>query len=155
MKEAKMSKSIVRAVCGLLILLVVVVGLAACGSMAEPDYANEITESALVSMSECDYAAHMALYTPNAQAAITEADFDTRCQAIKAIIGDYIDKEFWKARTQNSYTVVDYKANFSDEPDGVTITVYFEGIEGEMHIAGFWLDSPKLLESLEAAAAGE
>ncbi len=142
-----MPKSIVRAACGLLILLVIVAGLAGCSSMAEPDYASEITESALQSMSACDYAAHIALYTPDARAAVSEALFNTGCNQIKTIIGDYIDKEFWKAKTQNSYTVVDYKVNFSDEPDGVTVTVYFEEIEGEMYIAGFWLDSPKLREA--------
>jgi hypothetical protein len=141
-----MSKSIVRAACGLLILLVVIAGLAACGPMSEPDYAVEIAESALQSLSACDYAAHMALYTPDAQAAVNEADFNTKCQAIKAIIGDYIDKEFWKAETKNSYTVVYYNANFSEEPDGVVVSVYFQEIDGEMYIAGFWLDSPKLLE---------
>jgi hypothetical protein len=154
MKEAKMSKSIVRAACGLLILLVVVAGLAACGSMAEPDYADAITESALVSMDACDYAAHIALYTPDAQMAVTEAQFNVGCNEIKNLIGDYIDKEFWKASTQNGYTVVDYKVNFSDEPDGVTVTVYFQEIEGEIHIAGFWLDSPKLREAA-AATTGE
>jgi hypothetical protein len=145
-----MSKSIVRAACGLLILIVVIAGLASCSSMAEPDYASEITESALQSMSACDYAAHIALYTPDAQAAVSEELFNAGCNQIKTIIGDYIDKEFWRAKTQNSYTVVDYKANFSDEPDGVTVTVYFEEIDGEMYIAGFWLDSPKLREASAA-----
>jgi hypothetical protein len=149
-----MKKSIVRVACGLLILVIVIAGLAGCSSMAEPDYADAITESALQSMNTCDYAAHMALYTPDAQAAVTEDQFTTGCQQIKAIIGDYIDKEFSKASTQNSYTVVDYKVNFSDEPDGVSVTVYFEEIDGEMYIAGFWLDSPKLREAT-AATTGE
>jgi hypothetical protein len=154
MKEAQMSKSIVRAACGLLILTIAIAGLASCGSMAEPDYADEMTESALQSMSACDYATHILLYTPDARLAVTEAQFNAGCSEIKNLIGDYIDKEFWKASTQNSYTVVDYKVNFSDEPDGVTATVYFEEIDGEMYIAGFWLDSPKLREAA-AAATGE
>jgi hypothetical protein len=141
-----MSKSIVRAACGLLILLVVIAGLAACGPMSEPDYAVEIAESALQSLNDGDYAAHMANYTPDAQAAVTEAQFNTGCQEIKSLIGDYIDKEFWKAETQDSYTVVYYNANFSEEPDGVIVSIYFEEIDGEMYIAGFWLESPKLLE---------
>jgi hypothetical protein len=151
MKEAKMSKSIVKAACGLLILLVVVAGLAACSSMAEPDYADEITESALVSMSACDYAAHIALYTPSAQMAVTEAMFNTGCKEIKDIIGDYIDKEYQETSEYNGYILVEYKANFSEEPDGVIVSVYFEEIEGEMHIAGFSFDSPKLREAAEAA----
>jgi len=115
--------------------------------MGEPDYANQITESALQSMNACDYAAHLENYTPDAQSAVTEDNFTATCQQIKSIIGDYIDKEFWKAKTQNGYTVVDYKASFSEEPDGVTVSIYFEEIDGEMYIAGFWLDSPKLREA--------
>lgn len=146
-----MSKSIVKAACGLLILSVVIVGLVGCKAMEEPEYADEMTESALVSMSNCDYAAHMEQFTPDAQAAINEADFNTSCQAIKAVIGDYIDKEFSKAETQNSYVVVYYTARYSEEPDDVEITVYFKEIDGEMYIAGFWLSSPKLIEAAEAA----
>ncbi|MCX6011317.1 MAG: DUF3887 domain-containing protein [Chloroflexi bacterium] len=141
-----MSKSIVRAACGLLILLVVIAGLAACGPMSEPDYASQIAESALQSLSDGDYATHAALYTPDAQATFSEAQFNAGCQEIKSLIGDYIDKEFQKAETQDSYTVVYYNANFSEELEGVIVSIYFEEIDGEMYIAGFDLDSPKLLE---------
>ena len=146
-----MSKSIVRAACGLLILLVVIAGLAGCGPMGEPDYASQITESALVSISACDYAAHAALYTPEARAAFTEDQFNTGCQEINATIGNYIDKEFWKAEIQNSYIVVYYNANFSEEPEGAEVSVYFQEIDGEMYIAGFELKSPKIESSLESS----
>lgn len=144
-----MPKSILRIACGLLIMLVVVGGLAACGdddTPSEPDYADQITEDALQSMSDCDYATHVALYTPEAQSAITEDIFETTCPQLKDLIGDYIDKEFRSTQTQNSYIVVEYIANYSQEPDGVTVNVYFEEIEGEIYIAGIWMDSPKLRE---------
>ncbi len=141
-----MSKPIVRAACGLLTLLIVIAGLVSCGPMSEPDYANEIAESALQSLSACDYAAHMALFSPEIQSAITEAEFDVICQQTKDVIGDYIDKEFLRAENEKGYTVVDYKADFSEEPDGVTFSIYFEEIDGEMYIVGFWPDSPKLSE---------
>jgi hypothetical protein len=141
-----MSKSIVRAACGLLIMLVIIGGLAACGSKTEPDYANEIAESALQSMSDIDYATHIALYAPEIKETITEDNFIQVSQTIKSIVGDYIDKEFWKVETESSYTVVYYIANFSDEPAGVTVSFYFQEIDGKMYIAGFWLDSPKLSE---------
>jgi hypothetical protein len=147
-----MSKPIVRLASGLLIMLVIVGGLVGCSSkLPEPDYADQMTEQALQAMSDCDYAAYLENFTPDAQAAITEAIFDPACQQIKAIIGDYIDKEYWKTQTENSYTVVYYTANFSDEPDEVIATVYFEEIGGEMLIAGFWLSSPKLIESTESS----
>ncbi|HUT96683.1 MAG TPA: DUF3887 domain-containing protein [Dehalococcoidales bacterium] len=147
-----MSKLIVKAACGLLILLVVVGGLAACGEqMAEPDYASQMTEVTAQGMSDGDYAAFTQYLSPEAKATINEADFNTGSQEIKSLIGDYIDKEFQKAETENSYTVVYYKANFSEEPEGVIITVYFEDIDGEMYIAGFLLSSPKIKASLESS----
>lgn len=151
-----MSKSIVRAACGLLILTIVIAGLAGCSStaeMAEPDYADAITENALQTMNECDYEGHMALYSPEIQEAVTEDIFNTSCQQIKDIIGDYIDKEYQETSDYDGYILVTYKANFSDEPEGVTVSAYFEEIDGEIYIAGFGFDSPKLRESL--ATTGE
>jgi hypothetical protein len=149
-----MPNSIVKAACGLLILSIVIVGLAGCSNeMAKPDYADEIAETALQTMNECDYEAHMGLYSPEVQEAITEDIFNLSCQQIKAVIGDYIDKEYVETSDYNGYVLVQYKANFSEEPEGVTISVYFEEIDGEIYIAGFALDSPKLRESL--ATTGE
>jgi hypothetical protein len=148
-----MSKPIVRLASGLLIMLVIIGGLVGCSSkLPEPDYAGQITETSLQAMSNCDYAAYLANFTPAARAAVTEAVFDPACQQIKDAIGDYIDKEFWKAETENSYTVVYYTASYSDEPDEVIVTVYFEEIEGEMLIAGFWLSSPKLEAMAESGS---
>jgi hypothetical protein len=146
-----MSKPIVRLASGLLIMLVIIGGLVGCGSkLPEPDYAGPMTEQSLQAMSDCDYAAYLENFTPDAQALITEAIFDPACQQIKDAIGDYIDKEYWKTTTENSYTVVEYTANYSDEPDEVIVTVYFEEIDGEMLIAGFWLSSPKLKAMAES-----
>jgi hypothetical protein len=139
-----MSKSIVRLAFGLLVMLVIIGGLIGCSQAPEPAYANQMTEEALQAMSHCDYAAYLENFTPGAQAAITEAIFNPACQQIKAAIGDYIDKEYRRSKTQDSYTVVEYTARFSDEPDEVTVTVYFQEIDGKMLMAGFWLDSPKL-----------
>jgi hypothetical protein len=149
-----MSKSIVRAACGLLILLVIIGGLAACGPMAEPEYAEEIAENALQTMNVCDWQAHMALYAPEVREAVTEADFNSSCQAIKGIIGDYIDKEYQMTSKYNGYILVEYSATFSGEPEGVTVSIYFQEIDEEAYIAGFSLDSPKLREAV-ATTTGE
>jgi hypothetical protein len=149
-----MSKSIVRAVCGLLILSVVIVGLAACSNeMPEPDYANQMTETTAQAMSDGDYTAFCQYLTPEIKAALTEEAFDEVSQFIKSTIGDYIDKEFWRAQPSNKDTAAYYKARFTEEPDGVTISVLFTEIEGDIYIAGFTFDSPKLQEAL--AATGE
>jgi hypothetical protein len=148
-----MSKSIVRLAGGLLIILVIIGGLAGCSNkLPEPDYANQVAENVLQAMSNCDYEALKQDFSPEAQAALNEADFNTSCQEIKAIIGDYIDKEFWKAQTENGYMGVHYTANFSEEPDEVIVSVYFEEIDGEMYLVAFVLDSPKLRESTESGS---
>ncbi|MCK4368852.1 MAG: DUF3887 domain-containing protein [Dehalococcoidales bacterium] len=140
-----MSKSMVKVACGVLIMLITIAGASACATeMAEPDYANQIVESALQGMSDGDYAKFTEYFSPAAQSAMDETTFDEASQLIKSLIGDYIDKEFWKAEEDGEYTIVYYKANFSQEPADVIVTVYFEEIDGEMYISGFLLDSPKL-----------
>lgn len=143
-----MSKSIVRAACGLLILFVVITGLAACSNdkLPEPDYANQIAESTLQAMSDGDYAAFTQYFSPEAKAAITEAQFNSNSQEIKTLIGDYIDKEYWETKPENGYIGVHYKADFSEEPTDVIVRVYFEERDGEMYIAAFGLKSPRLSE---------
>jgi hypothetical protein len=140
-----MSRSIVKLAGGVLIMLITIAGVSACTTeMVEPDYANQMTESALQSMSDGDYAEYIENFSPDARSSVTEADFDEASQLIKSLIGDYIDKEFWKTGEEGEYTIVYYKANFTDEPADVIVTVYFTEVDGEMYIAGFWLNSPKL-----------
>jgi hypothetical protein len=139
-----MPKSIVKLACGVLIMLITIAGVSACTPMVEPDYANQMTESALQGMSDGDYAGYIENFSPDAQSSLAEADFDEASQLIKSLVGDYIDKEFWKTEEEDGYTVVYYKANFTEEPADVIITVYFTEVDGEMYIAGFWLNSPKL-----------
>jgi hypothetical protein len=122
--------------------------------MGEPDYASEMTETSLQGMSDCDYDAFTRYLSAEAKASVNEADFETGCQEIKNIIGDYIDKEFSKAEIQNSYVIVYYTASYSDEPAGVEVAAYFQEIDEEMYIAALSINSPKLREAA-AAAAGE
>jgi hypothetical protein len=147
-----MSKSIVRAVCGLLILSVIIVGLAGC-QMPEPDYARQMTESTAQAMSDGDYAAFTQYLTPEIKAALTEDDFNQISQQIRDAIGEYIDMEFWKAQPSGNDIYVQYKARYTDETEDVIIKALFTEIEGETYISGFVFDSPKLREA--AAAAGE
>jgi hypothetical protein len=137
-----MSKSIVRLACGLLIMLVVIGGLAGCSKLPEPDYADQITESTLQAMNDVDYAAFTHYFTPESRAAFSEDEFETNCQSIKAAFGDYIDKEYWKTQTEDGYIGVHYTANFSGTDEEIIISAYFEEIDGETYIIGFWVKSP-------------
>jgi hypothetical protein len=140
-----MSKLIVKLACGVFIMLIAIAGASACaGETAEPEYANQMTESALQGVNDSDYAKFTEYFSPATKIILTETTFYITCQQVKDTIGDYIDKEFWKTGTEEGYTAVYYKARFSDEPEDVLVRVYFEERSGEMYISGFWLSSPKL-----------
>jgi hypothetical protein len=42
------------------------------------------------------------------------------------------------------YTDVIYKTEFSDEPDGVYVTIAFDVTDNRAFAAGIWFNSPKL-----------
>ena len=75
---------------------------------------------------------------------MTEAVFDETNAVIRSKIGDYVSKEFWKAESKDQYTIVHYKAKFTDEPADVTARAVFQEINGEMKVSGLWFDSPEL-----------
>lgn len=141
-----MPKLTVKLVCGVLIMLIVTVSASACATeTAEPEYANQITESALQGVNDCDFAKFTEYFSPSTKMLLSDVDFYETCENVKNAIGDYIDKDFWKVETtEEGYTAVYYKAKFSDEPDDVIVRVYFEEKGGETYIYGFWLSSPKL-----------
>ena len=76
--------------------------------------------------------------------AAPEAVFQETNALIKAKIGSYVSKEFWKVQGEGIYTSVYYKAKFSEEPGDVTVNVVFQEISGDIYVAGLWFDSPKL-----------
>ncbi len=157
-----MTKSIVKVACGVLILLMVIGGASACA----PKTTDQITEAALQAMSNGDFETFLEYFTPADRSLLTEAEFDENCRVLQEIIGDYIDNEYWKTEeAEEGYTIVYYKAHFSDEPADVTVVFYFEEVAysperllqrghwrniqyEETYIAGLWFDSPKIQEYL-------
>jgi hypothetical protein len=137
-----MSKHIVKLACGLLIMLVIIGGLAGCSKLPEPDYADQMVETTLQAMNDVDYAAFTQYFTAESKAAFSEDDFATNCQSIKTLFGDYIDKEYWKTTTPDNYTLVEYTANFSGTDEEIIVSAYFQEIDGEIYIVGFWVKSP-------------
>ena len=136
-----MSKLVLRIACGLLIMLVVIGGLAACGddTPSEPDYADEMVESTIQAIDNGDYDTYIRYFTSAAQSAVTEEDFNTNFQLIKDLYGDYLDKEFWRTAPENGYIGVHYKVTYSGTTEVLILSAYFEEIDGEMYLAGFWL----------------
>ncbi len=121
-----------------------IAGISACTSEPEPEYAAQITESTLLAMNENDYAKHTEHFDEPMKNAVPETVFQQANATIKAKIGNYTSKEFWKVETQDEFTIVHYKTKFSQEPDTVIVRVIFREIGGKVYVSGLWFDSPKL-----------
>ncbi len=107
-------------------------------------YADPITEQILVAMNKDDYAMYSEDFDQTMKNAMTESVFVETNAVIKSKIGDYVSKEFWKAESKDQYTIVHYKAKFTDEPADVIARVVFQEIGGEIKVSGLWFDSPEL-----------
>ena len=107
-------------------------------------YADPVTEQILAAMNGGDYAMYSEDFDQTMKNAMTETVFVETNAVIKSKIGDYVSKEFWKAESKDQYTIVHYKAKFTDEPAEVTVRVVFQEISGEMKVSGLWFDSPEL-----------
>ena len=123
--------------------------LSGCGlKESEVPYADDMVENLLQGMEQNDYAMFSRDFSDEMKAAIDEDAFDAMVESFSTIIGAYESKSFYQAAntTQDDivYTVVIYKAKFTDEEDDVLITVTFSGEEGSKVIDGLYFNSAKL-----------
>ncbi|KAF5418117.1 MAG: hypothetical protein C5S49_02070 [Candidatus Methanogaster sp.] len=107
-------------------------------------YADPITEKILLAMNDDYYTRYSEDFDQTMKNAMPEAVFNDTNAMITSKIGDYVSKEFWKTERKDNYTIVHYKAEFTDEPADVTIRVVFQEINGEMKVSGLRFDSPEL-----------
>jgi len=135
---------LVRASCSILTVLVAMIAVTACGGVAEPDYASEITEGILNAINSDDYDKYSEFFTQEMKDKVPEPTARQLNSVIKLEIGTYESKEFWKTEIAGQYTAVYYKARFTNEPDDVIVKVVFQKSGGKVYVAGLWLDSPKL-----------
>jgi len=138
-----MRKVTTRIIAYFLIMLVLVTTLSGCAVKPEPEYAGSIIEDILVSMKENDYTRFSERLEPAWKMVLPENRFVQMRTRIKAEIGDYLpgSKEFRKVKKEGIYTLVYYKAKFTEEPSGVMVKVSFQEIEEGMYVAGLWFDS--------------
>jgi hypothetical protein len=131
------------------VILAAAVIVAGCGggtaeTAEEPDYAVPIVEAALKSLSGGDYETYLSLFIEEGQQALTEEAFTQGHQVITGKIGEYRSKTYVREAMESGYKVLYYEAEFSGETEKVTVKAVFQEEEGEMKLAGFWLDSPNL-----------
>ena len=139
-----MPKTFLKIACVLLVIIIMITSICSCTPKPEPEYANQIAEGILIALNENDYAGYSEHFNDEMKAAATESVFIQTNDLIKAKIGEYISKEFWKTVQEGMYTSVYYKARFTQEPGEVTVKVVFQETGSEVYVAGLWLDSPKL-----------
>jgi hypothetical protein len=107
-------------------------------------YADPITENILIATNEGNYTKYSEHFDATMKNALPESVFLETNAMIKAKIGTYVSKEFWKVESKNQYIIVYYKATFTQEPADVIVKIVFQELEGEMKVSGLWFDSPKL-----------
>lgn len=133
----------------LVILLVSLAILSGCSAQQlsadeVQKFANPITEDMLLAMNEDDYPRFSRDFDEQMKTSLNEAQYKNTIRPIKAKIGSYLSKEFISTENKDGYTVVLYKARFSQEPGDVIVRSVFSDKNGKKYISGFWLDSPKL-----------
>ncbi|MGQ9759193.1 MAG: DUF3887 domain-containing protein [Candidatus Methanomethylicaceae archaeon] len=106
-------------------------------------YADIITEDVLIAMDEGNYTKFSKDFDSTMKSAMTEAVFNQTASMIRSKVGNYLSKEIWKVEVQGNYTVVYYKARYTEEGEVLVKIVFTEA--GERHyVSGLWFDSPKL-----------
>jgi len=129
------------ALCGSLVLT-------GCGSKTaengEVPFSEPVVEEALTSLSQGDYTTYAGLFIKEGREQMTEEQFQQGYQLIKDLIGRYVSKTYQKVQQENGYMVAYYQAEFTKETGTVEVRAVFQEEDGEMKLAGFWLNSPKL-----------
>ncbi len=112
----------------------------------EPDYAGSIVEAALTSLSQGDHKTHASLFIEEGKNQMTEEIFRSGHEQVTNLIGTYINnsKTFGKIQEETGFLVAYYYAEFTEETIPVEVRAFFQEENGEMRLAGFWLNSPKL-----------
>ncbi len=148
-----MSKRIIRIVCCFLLIITIVVAGMACAEKqpeqaSEPAYAGLITENILLAINENDYVKFSENFDEVMKEAMPEDAFQQMCTVIRDAIGDYTAGSIQFSETnEGQFTSVYYKAKFTQEPEEVTVNIAFLENNGNAHVFGVWLDSPKLRAS--------
>ena len=111
-------------------------------------YADEMAENLLQGIKAKDYAVFSRDFSDKMKLGIDEVAFTTMVEQFEVTIGTYESKAFAQAantiQDDVDYTVVVYKARFTDEDDDVLVTVTFGGDEAGRTIEGLFFTSPKL-----------
>lgn len=138
----------------IVLLLVTLLLLAACGAGSTPQtlsgdardavlaYSEQSTDNLLKGLSEGDYAAFSRDFTDQMKTSLSEAKFPELWQQIIGKIGGYGSREIQTVEQVDDFIAVVYTAKF-ERDDPVTVRVVFETAEPH-RVTGLWFDSARL-----------
>lgn len=141
------------------VIILLIVALAAVGGVAywlslpQPVdevslriYADPMTENLLLAIENGDYTEFSRDFDEAMKNALNLANFQQLRSQFDSKIGDYVNgsKAFIRGERTGNYIIAYYKANYTNEPAGVTVKVVFTSGNGPAKITGLWFSSPKL-----------
>jgi hypothetical protein len=102
------------------------------------EIADSITENALIAMNENNYSRFSEDFDEKMKNALNEAKYQETIPEIKDEIGNYISKEFISVTRNDQFTIVIYKAKFTEPVDVYVKNILSEN-NGKYYISGFLL----------------
>ncbi|MDI9644580.1 MAG: hypothetical protein QFX35_05115 [Candidatus Verstraetearchaeota archaeon] len=109
-------------------------------------YSDPMTENLLLAIESGVYSDFSRDFDDAMKNALNQTGFQQLRLEFDSKIGDYINgsKTFIKGERIREYIIAYYKANYTNEPAGVTVKVVFTSGNGPAKITGLWFSSPKL-----------
>jgi hypothetical protein len=101
----------------------------------EPDYASAITDTTLKGLSDDNLEEYTRYGNAQFKAAVTQQILDTTSAQITNQLGTYESKVYLSTETQDSYTVVHYKAKYTKGEVGVRMV-----FDKDHLVAGQWFE---------------
>lgn len=141
------------------IIIILIVALAAIGGVAywlslpQPVdelslriYSDPMTENLLLAIENGNYTEFSRDFDDAMKNALNLANFQELRSKFDSKIGDYVpgSKAFIKGERTGDFIIAYYRANYTNEPAGVTVKVVFTSGNGPARITGLWFSSPKL-----------
>lgn len=109
-------------------------------------YSDPMTENLLLAIESGNYTEFSRDFDDAMKNALTLANFQQLATQFDSKIGNYIpgSKAFIKGERTGNFIIAYYKAEYTNEPAGVTVKVVFTSGNGPAKITGLWFSSPKL-----------
>ena len=111
----------------------------------EPEYAGDMADALLQAISDIDYDSFSRDLSPDMVEMIPQEKFYRMAADYNALIGTYTGTmDYILTHLDEEAVTVMYEAEYTEEPDGVSVTVSFTGEGDDAEIIAMRLNSPKL-----------